>query len=207
LQSSSITKEGKAKGGIKVKVREWIKDLFIAFIVAMVVRTFFIQAFRIPSESMVPTLLAGDHLLVEKITYRFREPRRGEVIVFKFPLDKDKDYIKRVIGLPGDIVEIRNKVVYLNGKPLKEPYTIHIDPNVIPKELSPRDFFGPVKVPENSFFVMGDNRDNSFDSRFWGFVPKKDVIGKALIIYLSIDTKAKSPLGWVRWNRIGKVIH
>lgn len=208
MRYSNTTEAGdKVESKIARKTKEWLKDLAIALIIALVIRTFFIQAFRIPSESMVPTLLVGDHLLVEKITYRFREPKRGEIIVFKFPLDESKDYIKRVIGLPGDTIEVRGKEVYLNGKRIDEPYAVHLDPNVIPREISPRDFFGPVKVPKDSYFVMGDNRDNSFDSRFWGFVPRRNIVGKALIIYFSINTKAKNPVEWIRWSRIGKLIH
>ncbi len=205
--SNTTEVRDKVESRIARKAKEWLKDLAIALIIALVIRAFFIQAFRIPSESMVPTLLVGDHLLVEKITYRFREPKRGEIIVFKFPLDESKDYIKRVIGLPGDTIEVRGKEVYINGRHIEEPYAVHLDPNVIPKEISPRDFFGPVKVPKDSYFVMGDNRDNSFDSRFWGFVPRRNIVGKALIIYFSVNTKAGSPLEWIRWGRIGKLIH
>ncbi len=198
-----------AAGGktLKDKLYGWIKDIAIALVIALIIRALFVQAFRIPSGSMIPTLLVGDHILVEKITYRFREPKRREIIVFKFPLDPSKDYIKRVIGLPGDTVQIVNKQVYINGKRLIEPYVLHTDPNILPASVSPRDNYGPVRVPKNEFFVMGDNRDNSFDSRFWGFVPKKDIIGKAFIIYFSIYIHGNNPLKWVRWKRIGKLIH
>ncbi len=196
--------------GFLEKVREWVKDIVVALILALIIRTFIVQAFRIPSGSMIPTLLVGDHLLVEKITYRFREPKRFEIIVFKFPLDKSKDYIKRVIGLPGDEIKIVNKEVYVNGKKLDEPYVQHTDPNVIPAQFSPRDNYGPVTVPKGHLFVMGDNRDNSYDSRFWGFVPEKDIVGKAFIIYFSCDSKSFFSLRCfthIRWRRIGKLIH
>ncbi len=191
----------------KDKLYGWVKDIAIALIIALIIRALFVQAFRIPSGSMIPTLLIGDHILVEKVTYRFREPRRKEVIVFKFPLDPSKDYIKRVIGLPGDTVRIVNKQVYINGKRLVEPYVQHTDPTVLPASVSPRDNYGPVKVPPHKFFVMGDNRDNSFDSRFWGFVPEKNIVGRAFIIYFSWYPHGKNPLKWVRWSRIGKLIH
>lgn len=225
MRYSDTTEKLEVRVALKDKIKSWVKDLIIAFIIAMIIRALFIQAFRIPSESMVPTLLVGDHILVEKVTYRFREPSRGDVVVFKFPLDVEekkgfltylkglvgfsdgrKDYIKRVIGLPGDSVEIRNKVVYINGKPIKEPYVVHLDPNTIPSSFSPRDFLGPIKVPKDSYFVMGDNRDNSYDSRFWGFVPRKDIVGRAFIIYFSWNGKASNPKELVRWQRIGKLI-
>ena len=195
---------------MKEKFWNWTKDIVIALVIALVIRALIVQAFRIPSGSMIPTLLVGDHILVEKITYRFREPKRGEIIVFKFPLNRSKDYIKRVIGLPGDKIEVINKIVYVNGKKLDEPYAIHTDPNIIPAAVSPRDNYGPVVVPKGFFFVMGDNRDNSFDSRFWGFVPEKDIIGKAFIIYFSCDSKSFFSLKCfthIRWKRIGKLIH
>ncbi len=191
-------------------VKDWIKDIVIALIIALIIRALFVQAFRIPSGSMIPTLLIGDHILVEKVTYRFREPKRFEIIVFKFPLDRKVDYIKRIIGLPGDVVKIVNKQVYVNGHKLNEPYVQHTDPNVVPADVSPRDNYGPVKVPKGHLFVMGDNRDNSYDSRFWGFVPIKDVIGRAFIIYFSCDSKSffsLQCLTHIRWRRIGKLIH
>ncbi len=189
------------------KVWEYAKSILIALAIALVVRAFVIQAFRIPSGSMIPTLLVGDHLLVNKVVYRFGDPKRLDVVVFKFPLDPKKDYIKRVIGVPGDTVEVRDKVVYVNKHLLKEPYIQHTDPRVLPRELQPRDNFGPVTVPSGHYFVMGDNRDSSYDSRFWGFVSRKAFIGKALIIYFSWNPHGSNPLHWVRWRRIGRMIH
>ncbi len=192
------------------KLKEWLKDIVVALAVALVIRALLIQAFRIPSGSMIPTLLIGDHILVEKVSYRLHKPRRLDIIVFKFPLDKSKDYIKRVIGLPGDTVKIVNKKVYINGKPLDEPYVQHTDPAILPGDISPRDNYGPVVVPAHHYFVMGDNRDKSFDSRFWGFVPEKDIVGRAFIIYFSCDSPSFLSLRCfthVRWRRIGKLIH
>ena len=189
------------------KVWEYAKSILIALFIALLIRTFIVQAFRIPSGSMIPTLLVGDHILVNKLVYRFGDPKRLDVVVFKFPLDPKKDYIKRVIGLPGDKVEIINKVVYINGKPLKEPYVQHTDPHIIPRGVQPRDNYGPVVVPKGHYFVMGDNRDSSYDSRYWGFVARKAFIGKALIIYFSWNPHGANPLHWVRWKRIGKLIH
>ncbi|RLD96505.1 MAG: signal peptidase I [Aquificota bacterium] len=189
------------------KVWEYAKSILIALIIALLIRTFIVQAFRIPSGSMIPTLLVGDHILVNKLAYRFGEPHRLDVVVFKFPLDSKKDYIKRVIGLPGDRLKIVNKVVFINGKPLKEPYVRHTDSRTIPRGIQPRDNYGPVVVPPGHYFVMGDNRDSSYDSRFWGFVSRKALIGKALIIYFSWDPHGANPLHWVRWRRIGRLIH
>ncbi len=189
------------------KVWEYAKSILIALFIALLIRTFIVQAFRIPSGSMIPTLLVGDHILVNKLAYRFGEPHRLDVVVFRFPLDHKKDYIKRVVGLPGDRLKIVNKVVFINGRPLKEPYVQHTDPRIIPRGVQPRDNYGPVVVPPGHYFVMGDNRDSSYDSRFWGFVSRKALIGKALIIYFSWNPHGANPLRWVRWKRMGKIIH
>ncbi|NPA49518.1 MAG: signal peptidase I [Thermodesulfobacteria bacterium] len=196
------------------KLLDWAKTILFALLLALFIRTFFVQAFKIPSGSMIPTLLIGDHILVNKFIYGVRnpitrdlwikgkEPQRRDVIVFIFPKNRKLDFIKRVIGLPGEVVEIRNKKVFINGVPLEEPYVQHTDPNILPREISPRDNFGPVKVPPGHLFVMGDNRDQSHDSRFWGFVPIRDVKGKAFIIYFSWDREHFR----IRWHRIGKII-
>ncbi len=163
---------------------------------------------------MKQTLLVGDHILVNKFIYGVKlpftnttiipvkNPEHGDIIVFKFPEDPDKDFIKRVIGVSGDLVESRDKQVYLNHEPINHDYGIHTDPHIIPGGIQPRDNFGPIKVPENSLFVMGDNRDHSYDSRFWGFVNVNAVKGKALIIYWSWD---KENFG-VRWGRTGDIL-
>ncbi len=178
------------------KTYEWINTIVSALIIALIIKTFIIQAFKIPSESMVPTFQIGDHLFALKFKYgipipfteqRFPdtwEPKRGEVIIFKYPEDTTKDYIKRVIGLPGEEVLIRNKQVYINNSLLKESYPIHTDPRVFSSNENRRDNWDySFKVPSNSYFVMGDNRDYSCDSRFWGTVPRKLIKGSALLIY------------------------
>lgn len=196
------------------KILDYIKSIAIAILIALFIRAYVVQAFKIPSGSMIPTLLIGDHLLVNKFIYGvhppfsdkrilvFENPKRGDIIVFKYPEDPNRDFIKRVIGVGGDIVEIKNKKVFVNGVELKEPYARYTDSYIHPRELDPRDNFGPVKVPEGKLFVMGDNRDQSYDSRFWGFVDLKDVKGKALIIYWSWDNENHKP----RLQRIGKII-
>lgn len=207
--------EKKVQTKKKGALRENIEAIAIAIVLALFIRTFVVQAFKIPSGSMKDTLLIGDHILVNKFIYGIRlpfsnatiipvkNPKRGDIIVFKFPEDPSKDFIKRVIGVAGDVVEVRQKKVYVNHKALKEPYAKHTDPNMIPAWAQPRDTFGPVTVPKNSLFVMGDNRDHSYDSRFWGFVRLRAVKGKAFIIYWSWN---KNKFG-VRWNRMGMVLH
>jgi len=204
--------------------REWSEAMIVAVILALIIRTFLFQAFKIPSGSMLDTLLIGDHLLVNKFIYgthipgldgkylKIRDPKRGDVIVFEFPGDKDKsffqrrDFIKRVVGQPGDIIEVKSKQVYVNGKPFTLEQERHKDPETIPAVASPRDFTGPVKVPAGSYFVMGDNRDYSFDSRFWGYVPKSKIKGLAFIKYWSWDSKGDL-LHKIRFNRIGRPIN
>ncbi|RME64308.1 MAG: signal peptidase I [Nitrospirae bacterium] len=199
----------------KHKALEIAEAIVTALILALIIRAYIVQAFKIPSGSMKPTLLVGDHILVLKFIYGtkipftdkrilvFTEPKRGDVIVFKYPKDPDRDFIKRVIAVGGDVVEERNKVVYVNGRPLKEPYVQHTDNDIRPAGYDVRDNFGPVTVPEGKLFVMGDNRDQSYDSRYWGFVDLKDVKGKAFIIYWSWDPIKHRP----RLSRIGRLIH
>lgn len=196
------------------KILEYLKSIGIAILIALFIRAYIVQAFKIPSGSMIPTLLIGDHLLVNKFIYGvnlpfsdnkllvFNVPKRGDIIVFKYPEDPSRDFIKRVIGVEGDVIEIKNKQVYVNGVAIKEPYARFTDSYIHPRQLDPRDNFGPVKVPPGKLFVMGDNRDQSYDSRFWGFVDLKDVKGKALIIYWSWDSEHHKP----RIERIGKII-
>ena len=204
--------------------REWSEALIVAVVLALIIRTFLVQAFKIPSGSMLDTLLIGDHLLVNKFIYGtqlpfsderylvLRQPQRGDVIVFEFPEDEGKsyfqrrDFIKRVIGVPGDVIEIKAKHVYVNGKLYSIPQEAHKDSQIIPAMASPRDFDGPIKVPKDDYFVMGDNRDYSHDSRFWGFVNKTKIKGLAFIKYWSWDAKADL-LHKVRWNRIGRPIN
>jgi len=198
----------------KSLIREYIEAIAIAVLLAIVIRTFVIQAFKIPSGSMIPTLDIGDHILVSKFIYGirlpftdikildFKKPNRGDIIVFIYPEDEKKDFIKRVIGVPGDKIELKNKEVYINGEKLTEKYIVHQDPHTKPKEYEPRDNTGPIIVPPDSLFVMGDNRDQSYDSRYWGFVKMNKVKGRAFIIYWSWDGKDT----WVRWWRIAKII-
>ena len=198
----------------KSGLRENIEANLVAIVLALFIRTFVIQAFKIPSGSMKQTLLVGDHILVNKFIYGVKipftqttiipitNPKRGDIVVFKFPEDPSKDFIKRVIGIAGDKVEIRDKKVYVNNKLLNHDHGIHTDSYDLPASVQPRDNFGPVIVPPHKLFVMGDNRDQSYDSRFWGFVDLKAVKGKALMIYWSWD---KDNFG-VRWNRIGNLL-
>jgi signal peptidase I len=204
----------------KRKLWEYTKAIVIALMLALLIRTFVVQAFKIPSGSMMPTLLVGDHLLVNKLLYGtpvdipltqitifrmpgIRKPARGEIIVFKYPDDPNRDFIKRVIAVEGDIVEAKNKKVFVNGKVIDEPYIQHVDNSIYTIRLEPRDNFGPYLVPKDKFFVMGDNRDQSYDSRYWGYVDLKDIRGEALIIYWSWDSIKNFP----RFGRIGKLIH
>lgn len=198
----------------KGKLRENLEAVLIAVLLALFIRTFVVQAFKIPSGSMEPTLQIGDHILVNKFIYGVKlpylrttiiplgEPDRGDIIVFEYPKDPDKDYIKRVIGVPGDTVNIRKKEVYVNGRPLNHDFGVHTDSNVIPPQVNERDNFGPVTVPPKAYFVMGDNRDNSYDSRFWGFVDESAIKGEAFIIYWSWDREDFD----VRWGRIGTLL-
>ena len=199
----------------KSKLQEYIEAIILAILIAFFIRTFVIQAYKIPSGSMKPTLLIGDHLLVTKFNYGVKlplirstiipigSPKRGDIVVFIYPEDQSKDFIKRLIGLPGDTIEVRNKKILVNGLPWNDTYGVHVDSMIIPGSVQPRDNFGPMTVPEDSLFVMGDNRDESFDSRFWGVVPMKDVLGKALIIYWSWDKEESG----VRWSRLGTILN
>lgn len=184
--------------------REYAEAIIIAVILALFIRTYVVQAFKIPSGSMIPTLLIGDHILVNKFIYRFNKPERGEIIVFKYPQDPSRDFIKRLIGLPGDVIEIRDKHLYINGNSMEESsYTIFENDEksmYIPRN---RDNFGPVTIPEGYYFVLGDNRDCSLDSRFWGFLDEDLLKGKAFIIYWSWN----SDIHWVRWDRFAKILH
>jgi signal peptidase I len=208
----------------KSTLREYFESVCVAVILAFFVRTFVVQAFKIPSGSMEPNLLIGDHLLVNKFVFaptltaleRTLLPidpiRRGDIIVFKYPEDPTRDFIKRVIGLPGDMIEMRNKKVYVNGTPLDEPYVHFIDPPDEGGSSAPDVFSGdllrtfqPMTVPDGNYFMMGDNRDNSQDSRYWGFMPREYVKGKALFVYFSFG-EGGGP-AYVRWSRLLHQIH
>lgn len=166
------------------------------------IRGALVQAYKLPTGGMLPTLLIGDRILVDKFSYRFTNPDHGEIIVFKFPQDERRDFIKRVIGLPGETVEIREKQVLIDGRPLEEAYAMHLDTQIMSNPPSPRDSFAPVIVPEGHLFVMGDNRDHSLDSRFWGFLDRSKVKGKVRTIYWSWDSTTNR----VRWQRIGQPV-
>ena len=201
-----------ANGNRKSQIREYAEAILIALVLALFIRTFIVQAFKIPSGSMLDTLLIGDHILVSKFSYGIKnplsgsvlvpvgEPARYDIVVFKYPENPSQDFIKRVIGLPGDTIKIVDKKVYVNDEPLPDDPGQNKDPIV--RNDDRRDNFGPVKVPPHALFVMGDNRDNSHDSRFWGFVDYKEIRGKAFVIYWSWNRQDFS----VRWRRIGRVI-
>lgn len=187
----------------KSKFKDTIDSIVVAFVIAMIIRAFFLQAYKIPSGSMLNTLLIGDHILVNKAAYLFSKPKRGDIIVFEYPLEPEKDFIKRVIGLPGDKIKMVNKQVYINSSPLPQNYVRYESDFVFGGE-NPRDNFEEFTVPKGKYFVMGDNRDSSFDSRYWGFVSEDMIKGKALLIYWSWQF---SPNFELRLNRIFKFIH
>ena len=198
----------------KGAIRENLEAIAIALLLALFIRAFLVQPFKIPSGSMEDTLLIGDRIFVCKFSYGVRlpftnkvmipvsKPERGDIAVFKYPMNPDLDFIKRVVGLPGDEVRLVNGKVFINGKLWEDNYGHYSGPDK-PFARMPKRNFGPVTVPENSYFMMGDNRDNSNDSRGWGFVPFENMRGKALIIYYSRD---KHPFD-IRWGRTGKVLH
>ena len=223
--------------------REWIESLAFTIIFVLVFTSYVAQATQVPTESMKPTILVGDHFFLDKIAFpanypsavRRLLPHRSihhlDIVAFKSPTDGNIPFVKRVIGLPGDTIEVRNKSVFLNGSQLDEPYKIHVDSTVYgadpwtPEELKVRDNYGPIKVPANSYFVMGDNRDNSNDSRYWGFVTWDELIGKPLFVYWSYESDPyvpgdKTVREWVdgyvtivihffdktRWFRIGTLV-
>jgi signal peptidase I len=208
----------------KSVLREYFESLVIAVILALFVRTWVLQAFKIPTGSMEPNLLIGDHLIVNKMVFApsvtpierallpDRDIRRGDVIVFKFPKEPERDFIKRVIGLPGDRLELHHKQVFINGQPLTEPYVHYLTPPSTDGTVHADDRteeYGPVTVPPQQYFMMGDNRDNSEDSRYWGFLPKSYVKGQALFIYYSLDENESLThlVKATRWERLLNRVH
>ena len=215
---------------------EWAFIIICAVTLWFFVVTFGVAAFKIPSGSMQNTLLIGDFLFVNKAIYgaevplihrrlpAFAHPKRGEVIIFEYPLDPDKDYVKRLIGVPGDTVEMRDGTVYIDGRAQVESYVVHSDPTADPggeefawqqpflvrtaeASVHPsRNNWGPLVVPQDNYFVLGDNRDNSSDSRYWGFVPDSLVRGRPMFVYYSYEPDATRRVPWItkiRWNRVG----
>ena len=196
----------------KSRFRQNVESLLLAVVVALLVRASVVEAFWVPSGSMLPTIQIGDHLFVNKLAYgmhlpfveqevtQWRPVRRGDVVVFISPVDRNIDLIKRIIAVAGDTVEIRNKRLFINGQEVPDPNAHFTDNHV--RDNMPRDRFGPVTVPPGKFFVMGDNRDQSYDSRYWGFADERDVKGQATFIYWSWDSQAR----WPRWARFGHFI-
>ncbi len=205
-----FNKSANTHGSPKSMFREYAEALIIALFLALFIRTFIAQAFKIPSESMLQTLVVGDHLLVSKFSYGVKipftdsylfegdDPQYGDVVVFKYPKEPSLDYIKRVVGRPGDVIEMRDKQLYRNGQAVKEEYTRNSDPQGI---YPTRDNFGPYTVPDGEYFMLGDNRDNSQDSRYWGSVKKSAMHGKAWRIYWSANG-----LDNIRLGRFGKAV-
>ena len=214
VKEDSVAVAGAGKKS-KSTFREYAESIVFALLLALFIRSFIVQAFKIPSGSMIPTLQVGDHILVNKLSYGirnpfwgsflayFKKPQRGDVVVFIFPEDRTKDFIKRVIGVEGDMVEIREKKIYINGKPLEDPHA-HFEGDAPERgTFNVRDEYGPRQVPAHHIFVMGDNRDRSYDSRYWGYVDLDDVKGRAFLIYWSWDGTDR----WVRWERIADLIY
>jgi signal peptidase I len=230
--------------------RDFIHEWSLNILILLFGTTTLVQAFIVPTGSMEATVLIGDHLLVDKLSYApadpitkyllpYTEPKRGDVIVFRYPMDIRQNFVKRVIGVPGDHIHIVDKVVYVNGRALTEPYIQHIDPHIEPyRDNFPSQPYGPVAdraqemlanhvqngelvVPALSYFAMGDNRENSLDSRYWGFVPRENIIGKPLVIFWSFDAPTEEWAGdsgshyadvvrnfftKTRWNRTLKLV-
>lgn len=210
-QSSAAAR--KTSGKISL-LWEYTQSIAIAVLLALFIRTFLIQSFVIPSGSMEDTLVIGDRILVNKFIYgtkipfagksilKMRDPQRGDIIVFEYSQDADKDFIKRIIGTPGDIITVKDKRVFVNNVQYENSHEIHREQGILLGDQTPRDNFGPVMVPNDAYFVMGDNRDNSYDSRFWGFVKKDKIEGLAIIKFWSWDNNKLR----VRWGNIGRLI-
>ena len=178
----------------QVFIKEYVEAILVAIVIAVILRMFVVQAYRVSSGSMEPSLVEGDFLFVNKVSYYFSEPQAGEIIVFAYPLNPSKDYIKRIVALPGQKVEVRDKQLYIDDVPIRDDeWAIYTDPETIPELFSPRDNFGPFHVPAGQYFVLGDNRDDSHDSRFWGFLERKHVKGKAMFIYWSWAPDSRAP--------------
>lgn len=204
--------------GKKRFIKEYLEPIVIAVLIALFIRAFIVQAFKIPSSSMEPTLQVGDYILVSKFIYgvripftktklfQFSNPKRGDIVVFIYPKDRSKDFIKRVIGTEGEKVEIIRNKIYINDQLMKDSWGLYDEKSEWSKYFQSKERYGPETVPKDSIFVLGDNRDNSQDSRFWGFVNINEVKGKAFIVYFSLNWDAQSLLNKIRWTRLGKLI-
>lgn len=177
-----------------------VANLAIQPVISNLIKENSVKAYKIPSGAMLPTILIGDHILVNRFIYNTSMPARGDIVVFEFPKDPQIDYIKRIVAIGGDTVEIKDKKIFINGVEEIASYSNLVSSTILKRISSPRDNFGPVYVPEGTVFVMGDNRDNSYDSRFWGFVKVEKIKGKAISLYWSWNNDNNS----VRWDRIGK---
>lgn len=192
------------------KINKWYVYLAFLFLASFIIQPIteilikrnIIQAYKIPSSTMAPTLRPGDRLLVNKLFYKTAKPQRGDIIVFEFPRDPSLHYVKRLVGIEGDVIEMKNKKLYVNNVEQGEGYIVHTDSKTFPASEHPRDNFGPITVPNGSFFFLGDNRDNSYDSRYWGFVSRGEIHGKVMSIYWSWDNEERR----IRWERIGERI-
>lgn len=215
VEDKSKSEDNQKPVTAKAKILEYVEAIITALLIALVITTFVVKTYKIPSGSMKPTLLVGDHLIVNKFIYGIKipffrktvipitDPKRGDIVVFIYPDNRSLDYIKRVIGVGGDTIEVKKKKLFVNGKESTDSYSVHSDSVIYPAIINSRDNFGPVVVPANSLFVMGDNRDESLDSRFWGFVELKDVEGKAFMLYWSWNKDDHN----LRWQRLGKWLH
>jgi signal peptidase I len=195
----------------KSAAREYAEAILVAVLLALLIRTFVVQAFKIPSGSMIPTLVVGDHILVNKFLYRFRDPARGDVVVFKYPVDESRDFIKRIVAVGGEEVFIRDREIFINCRPAAPSCQPIADPWAYyeGRPGPPGETFGPTRVPPGAYFVMGDNRNNSQDSRYWGVVRGDKIKGLAFLIYWSWDSEHDDRPLWqrVRWGRLGHLIY
>jgi len=217
-----------SKNNVKVRskinrsvLREYVEAIVFALILALIIKAFVIQAYKVDSGSMNPTLIEGDRMLINKFIYGtrvpfsdtklfpIRAPKRGDIVVFEYPNDRRVHYIKRLIGLPGDKLKIEDKILYINGEKFEVENAQFKDTMILPSVAGPRDNFDSITIPPNSFFMMGDNRDNSSDSRYWGYVDKSELVGNAVIIYWSWDISTGGifqRIKNVRWGRLGSLL-
>lgn len=233
---AALNRANHAPSTFWIFVRDQVRTLAMAFVVFILVRAFLVEAFKIPSASMEGTLLAGDFLLVNKLVYgaevpivgtripRVRDPRRGDVVIFQWPRDLSKNFVKRVVGAPGDTLSMRDGTLHLNGAPQLERFVHHVavrdryetdfgwQAGHLARRITDyrptRDNWGPIIVPSGNYFVLGDNRENSLDSRYWGFVPDSLIRGQPLVVYYSFNSE-NAPSGFfsrVRWNRMGSLV-